>query len=177
MVRHAALAWVLDILMRDVHEEILERLVTVIGTVTGITAVYRNRSELPAEKLPGAVVLDGSEDIRSNIGGKSFVQMPPAVFTLKPYVYIVLQLRDDITNNTVGGVSNPVGQELSSFRVKALNAVLNDETLLALCGPNGQIEYRGYATDMEPGQPIGSLGAQIQLKFTFSYTLNPSDLS
>ena len=177
LVRHAALACVVGVLMRDIREEILVHLVALMATVPGITAVYRNRGELPKEKLPGAVVLDGSEDLRSNIGGKSFVQMPPAVFTIKPYIYIVLQMRDDITNETVDGVSHPVGPAISAFRMFTLNAVLNDPTLIALCGPNGQIEYRGCETDMQPGAPIGSLGGQIQMKFTISYTLNPSDLS
>ena len=156
--------------MTDTREAILERLETVLGNVTGITAVYRDRGEMPIEKLPAAVLLDGSEIIAQQVPPMKSVRMPPAMFTLVPQVFVVLKPRDDMTNTTLDGIDAPIGPELSAYRLQIMDAVINDPTLLGLVGSNGQILYRGCDTDMQSGS---SMIGQLQMHFEFTYTLMP----
>lgn len=156
--------------MTDIRESILVRLEDVLGGIAGITSVYRDRAEMPIEKLPAAILLDGSEFVAQEIPPHKFVKMPPALFTLVPQIFIVLKPRDDMTNTTLDGADAPVGPELSDYRNKVIAAVVNDPTLLSLVGSNGQITYRGSDTDMQSGS---SMVGQIQLHFHFNYTLIP----
>lgn len=161
--------------MTDKREEILLLLMELLGDIEGITAVYRDRGELPNDKLPAAVLLDGSERLRTHISGKSFVQMPPAMFTLSPQIFIILKPRDDISNEKLDGVDAPVGPELSLYRRRVINA-MKDENLAMLLGPNGQIECLKIDTDMQTGSTIGAMGAQMQFHYDLTYLLDPSDL-
>lgn len=166
----------------DKRELIILRLEALLATVSGITAVYRDRGELPdgkiIGKLPAVILLDGrearSELTPNKISGH--VQMPPGLFTLFPQIFVVLKPRDTLANETLNKVAAPVGPELSAYRVKVLKAILNDDTLIALVGPNGQIDYVGHDTDMQTGSTLGALGAMIQFHFSFTYVLKPSDL-
>ena len=156
--------------MTDVRESIITRLETVLGGIEGITAVYRDRAEMPIEKLPAAVLLDGSETLAQEITANKFVRMPPAIFTLMPQIFIVLRPRDDMTNTTLDGADAPIGPELSTYRNRVITAVVNDPTLLSLVGSNGQILYRGSDTDMQTGS---SMVGQIQMHFNFNYVFIP----
>lgn len=156
--------------MTDTREDILERLVTVLGNITGISAVYRDRAEMPVELLPAAILLDGSEVIAQQIVPNKSVRMPPAIFTLMPQIFVVLKPRDDLKNETLDGVAAPVGPELSMYRLQVIDAIVNDSTLLSLVGSNGQILYRGCDTDMQSGS---SIVGQLQMHFQFNYYFNP----
>lgn len=156
--------------MTDTREDILDRLETLLGSVEGITAVYRDRAEMPVEKLPAVILLDGSENISQQIMPNKSVRMPPAIFTLAPQIFVVLKPRDDMSNTTLDGVSAPIGPELSAYRVKVISTVINDPTLLSLVGSNGQILYRGSDTDMQSGS---SMIGQIQMHFEFNYVFMP----
>jgi hypothetical protein len=156
--------------MTDIREAILARLETVLGNITGITAVYRDRGEMPIEKLPAAILLDGSEVVAQQVEPNKFVRMPPAIFTLMPQVFVVLKPRDDLTNNTLDGIESPIGPELSAYRIQVIDAVVNDPTLLTLVGSNGQILYRGCDTDMQSGS---SMIGQLQMHFQFNYVFMP----
>lgn len=162
----------------DKREQILLYLQTLLGQVEGITAAYRDRGDFPKEKLPAAVLLDGTEEVRTVIQGHSLTRMPAAVFTLLPQIFVVLKPRYDNTNLTVEDangkpISAPVGPELSAYRVKVLKAILSDINLAALLGNNGQIEYRGCDTDMQTGS---TMVGQLQLHFAFSYVLDTAQL-
>lgn len=161
--------------MTDRREEILLYLMELLGQIEGITAVYRDRGELPDDKLPAAVLLDGKETLKSSISGHKFNAMPTALFGLYPQIFIILRPRDDVSNETLDGVPAPVGPELSAFRVKVLNA-MKDENLALMLGANGQVEYLGFDTDMQTGSTIGAMGAQMQFHFCFYYVLDPSEL-
>lgn len=164
--------------MIDQREAVMTRLGVLLAAVPGIKGVFRDRGELPPQdKTPGIVLLDGVEKIKTELAGRNFTAMPVAVFTLLPQVFLVLSLRDDVDNTLLNGTSNPVWQELSAFRVKIISAVLNDDSLVALLGDNGSVEYRGFDSDMQTGSTIGSLGATMQFHFAISYVLDPSDLS
>lgn len=156
--------------MTDTRESILDRLTTLLGTVEGITGAYRDRADVPEEKLPAAVVLDGVEKITQAIVPNKSVRMPPAIFTLSPQIFVVLKPRDDMTNMTLDGIANPIGPELSSYRMKVIDAVVNDPTLLSLVGSNGQILYRGCDTDMQSGSTVVG---QLQMHFEFNYVFIP----
>lgn len=163
--------------MIDRRELILSRLFALLGQVPNVVGAYRNRGELPdTNKTPAVILLDGTETLHTHIGGKSLVQMPPAVITLLPQIFIILPICDDITNTTINGVSNPVGPTLNTFRVSVLKLLLNDDTLIAMVGPEGQIEYKGCDTDLQTGSTIGALGAHMQINLAISYSLNPTDL-
>jgi len=161
--------YITPIVGNDRRELILRRLVTLLGTVNGTTlplSVFRNRAEIPTEKLPALVLLDGREDLK-------FPAMPhtrggarvPTVFDLKPQVFIVLRPRDGINN--VG-----VGEELSGLRMQVIKAFIQDDELVGgLLGPNGEINYLGHETDLQTGSTV--LG-QMQLNFQLSYVFDPT---
>ena len=160
--------------MYDKREAILERLLALLGTVNTVTPplnVFRNRAEIPAEKLPALVLLDGKEtlkypDMPHRRGGAAV----PAVFMLTPQVFIVLKPRDTVEN--VG-----VGEELSGLRMQVLQAFITDwqqGELLGLLGSNGELIYLGHDTDLQTGSTV--LG-QMQLHFQLSYVFDPHDLN
>lgn len=157
----------------DKREMILLRLEALLGKVSGIATVCRDRGELEGVALPAAVLLDGKEDLVTDVGGRSLNAMPAAVFSLQAQIFIVLKPRDDASNSTLAGVAAPIGPELSSYRMAVLKAIIKDDTLVALCGSNGQVVYNGCVTDMQTG---GEMTGQLQLNFSFSYALKPSEL-
>lgn len=152
------------------REDILVQLEVVLGGIAGITAVYRDRGEMPIEKLPAAILLDGSEILYSPVVPQKSVRMPPAIFIMSPQIFIILAPRDDMTNTTLNGISAPVGPELSAYRDKVMAAVTNDPTLVSLVTTTGQIVYRGCDTDMQSGS---SMIGQLQMHFDFYYVQFP----
>jgi hypothetical protein len=151
----------------DKREMILAHLLSLLQTLDGlaqldgIKSVFRNRGEVPAEKLPAVVLLDGQERIK--------ISRPlsnPTIFTLNPQIFVVLKPRDDINNDGIG-------EELSAFRVKIIKLMRDDDTLVAMLGANGQIVYGGHDTDMQTGS---TMQGQMQMNFALDYVLNPSDL-
>jgi hypothetical protein len=130
--------------------------------------VFRNRAEIPEEKLPALVLLDGREtlkypDMPRTRGGA----LVPAVFDLTPQVFIVLKPRKDIANPGVG-------EELSDLRVQVLKAFTQDDELRALLGSNGELNYLGHETDLQTGSTVVG---QMQLNFQLSYVFDPNDLN
>lgn len=155
----------------DKREAILERMLALLQTVNSVTppfSVFRNRGEIPTEKLPALVLLDGREDLKypamTHTRGGAVV---PTVFDLKPQVFVVLKPRDDINN--VG-----VGEELSATRMQILKAFIQDDELRAMLGSNGEINYLGHETDLQTG---AAMVGQMQLNFQLSYVFNPNDLN
>jgi hypothetical protein len=165
--------------MMDKLAMVNARMIALLGAVPGIRGVFRDRGELPPQnKTPGIVYLDGVEKIRTVLAGKNFTGMPPAVFTVRPQVFLVLTLRTDADNTLLpDGTVLPVADELQSFRTAIIGAVAGDESLIALIGDNGSVVYEGFDSDMQTGSTIGSLGATMQFHFAISYVLDPSDLS
>lgn len=156
--------------MLDKREVILERMLSLLQAVITLPplSVFRNRAELPVEKLPALVLLDGREslkhpDMTTTRGGA----LVPAVFNLTPQVFIVLKPREDINN--VG-----VGEELSYLRMQVLKSFIQDDELRGLLGSNGEINYLGHETDLQTGSTV--LGS-MQLNFQLSYVFDPKDLN
>lgn len=141
--------------MTDKRELILQQVLAVLARVgtgwaaaeNGEQSVFRNRAELPPDKLPALVLLDGRESIKSKPGWSSSTglvpgQTAPSIYVLEPQIFIVLKPRDTIANEGVG-------PELSMMRSKVLTAMLDDENLGALLGSNGDIAYIGHETDLQ----------------------------
>lgn len=156
--------------MLDKREIILERMLALLGTVNSATPplnVFRNRAEIPTEKLPALVLLDGKESLKNpampHTRGGAIV---PSLFDLTPQVFIVLRPRDDINNTGVG-------EELSGLRMQVLKAFIQDGDLQGLLGSNGEINYLGHDTDLQTGSTV--LG-QMQLNFQLTYVFDPNDL-
>ncbi len=92
-------------------------------------------------------------------------------------IWVRLAPRDDVTNLTVNNVSDPVGPELSAYRLRILDAVINDPVLtgnqrstFGILGSSGQIVYKGCDTDMNWSAPMRG---QMGLFFGFHYLLVP----
>jgi hypothetical protein len=157
--------------MQDKRELILLRMLTLMGTVNGTAdplSVFRNRAEIPPDKLPALVLLDGKEaaknpDLQRTRGGARV----PAVFELTPQVFIVLKPRNTIDNPGVG-------EELSGLRMQLLKAFIQDDELWALLGSNGEIINLGHDTDLQTGSTVVG---QMQLHFQVSYVFDPADLN
>jgi hypothetical protein len=155
----------------DKREAILQRMLAILSTITGPAVVdgqvsiFRNRGEVPVEKLPALVLLDGREEIRLSASGKGGA-LAATLFTLHPQVFVVLKPREDVNNDGIG-------EELSDYRIRLLKAFTSDDSLLAMLGSNGEIQYLGHETDMQTGSTM--LG-QLQMLFSLTYVLNPSDL-
>jgi len=154
------------------------QMIELLGAVQGVKGVFRDRADLPPQdKTPGILYLDSAEKIKTELAGGNFTAMPTAVFTIRPQIFLVLTLRTDADNTLLpDGTVLPVADELQSFRVKILSAIITDDTLAALIGDNGSVVYEGYDTDMRSGDTMGSLGATMQLHLAISYVLDPSDL-
>jgi len=150
------------------REDILARIEALLGSISGIGGVWRNRGDFTNPELPVAVLLDGEEELdpSEDIQRMKFGRMPSARMILKPDILIIARQRDTVSNQTLAGSPAPIGPELSSWRDKVLAAVINDQTLLSLLTPTGQIVYRGCETDMQFG---GSLLGRLLLHIEFTY--------
>lgn len=162
-----------DLTSKDKREQILAYLHSLLGTVPGIVGAYRNRGELEGLKRPAAILLDGREDLVTEIRGQSLNAMPAAIFRILPQVFIICQARDNAQNLTVNGVAAPIGPELSAFRTAVVKALAGDVNLAAYLGSSGQVEFLGAITDMQTGS---TLEGQMQLNFALTYVLDPRAL-
>lgn len=163
--------------MVDTREAILQRLNTILAAVPNVVSVWRDRGVLPPAKCPAILLLDGDETRQTRVESAiTVVQMPPAVFTFRPEIAIVLPPRDTVQNLTLDGLPAPAGPALSAFRASILATVLNDQTLIGLCSPTGKIIYEGYRTDMQSGAELGAQGPHMLFRFSISYVLDPQAL-
>jgi hypothetical protein len=159
----------------DKREDIIVEIQTALSGLPGCKGVWRDRGMLKPSMAPAILLLDGDEMRQTNVVGRGRVEMPPAVFTLKPQIAILLPPRDTVTNLTLGGEPAPIGPDLSAWRVAIVAAVLNDPQLVALCSPH-QITYDGATTDMKIGQDLGVFGPWTLYMFSFSYSVDPAQL-
>jgi hypothetical protein len=153
----------------DTRELILLRVIAAFGAVAGMNGnVHRDRGDLPGAKLPAGVLLDGSERAVSKLSPGRGVPMvaAPHVMELKPEIYWVM---DPLPLKR----ADEYGPLMTVWRNKIVKAILLDAQLATLVGPNGDIEYNGFDTDMQSGR---TMEGQMQFFFTFRYVLNPLDL-
>ena len=160
------------------REQILDRVLAVLGSISGVRDCARNRADYTDDNLPAIILLDGAETMLSPIVPQKSVLMPPALMRLRPEIFVILPKRDDVTNATVDGVPAPVGPELSFWRDAVLSALINDAALVGdggrtsggLLTTSGQIVYQGCSTDMASGR---TLWGQLQVFIDFHYVWVP----
>ena len=152
--------------MIDRREAILARLLAILETVSGVQVAVRNRGDLPADKRPAVVILDGDEVARDQPpASRGQLTAAPSIIDLTPEIYVLMDLR--------GPANEGTGEDMNVLRRLILIAIMNDETLRELLGANGDITYIGCETDMASGR---SLEGQMHLMLTFAYVLRPSEL-
>ncbi len=154
----------------DKREAILQRMLAILQGVAATFGVdvtpfvLRNRGEIPVEKLPAIVLLDGRETIAIPATGKGGIKVP-TVYTLLPQIFVVLKPTADNSNEGKG-------EELSDYRMRILKAFAGDDELFALLGTNGELQHLGVDTDFQTGSTM--LG-QLQLNLSLTYVLNPKE--
>lgn len=150
----------------DTREDMLSRILEIMGTVAGITSVVRNRALRDNESRPAMVLLDGDETPRltsdlQRLRGRASIMLPQ-IMVLRPEIYILL--KEGRPQN------DAVGEQLNAYRVDFLTKVWNDTTLAQIVGSNGSMVYVGCETDLKSGS---ALTGQMKLDFAFNYVLQP----
>jgi hypothetical protein len=160
---------------RDVAELLKVRVEEVLATVSGLAvkvvggepSVWRNRADIPPEECPALILLDGREEKTTGTRGRG--SMPHALMLWQPQIWIALRERNTPENEGVG-------PEMSALRVDILKALKQDAEhgqMGVLMGENGEVEYRGYETDMAIGS---DLVGNMVLNFSISYFWDPEDM-
>src|SRR5690349_13274147 len=91
----------------DKRELILLRMQAAIDEIPGVEIVYRNRGEIPDDKLPAAILLDGTE--RRIVGPENLGRnrpgmgrVAPSIMGLNPQVFFVLKPVPKVQAATLG---------------------------------------------------------------------------
>jgi len=162
---------------RDRREEIIVRSEALLNTL-GAASVWRDRGEITDTeveeqivRLPALVVLDGIQVPYQPTKGKGL--RAPTYLTLIPQFWIVLKPRDDLANLMLAGQKNPIGPELSAWRIKLLRALYYDEALNGMVTSEDGITYLGDETDMQTG---GLMLGQMKIDIGFTYLFDPREL-
>lgn len=155
--------------MADRRTLILDRLETLLGTITGApsTTVLRNRGDADSDERPCMVLLDGRETVHQNYEGKAgrvYARNSSSVMLLEPEIFALLELRE-------AAAADEYADLITQYRNAIVWAILNDEELVELTGANGDIAYRGFETDMQSGR---TMQGEMQFFFRFYYVLDPT---
>ena len=98
--------------MMDKREMIMVRLTELLGAVSGIKGVFRDRGELPPrDKTPGIILLDGVERLRTEIANKNWATIVKALGV----VLRRLTLDRNTRRHMVDGVVMPHGDNNGSL--------------------------------------------------------------
>lgn len=147
--------------MTDRREAIMARLEDIAAGVATIRNVYRNVKQVPDDKLPACVIMEGDEAADDNDPVNRPTTSPRRVH-MTPQVVIVS-----------GAPVTEIGTDINTIRAAMIKAVLTDATLLALTLDDQGVRYLGLESDLAMGR---SMFGQMALNFSISYVLNPSDL-
>jgi|SRR5262245_10241905 len=153
--------------MADTREDILARLVEVIGTIPNIRSVHRNNVDITEDQLPAAIVLDGDED--SDGDNDVSMKQPHRPYNVQMTPGIVVQVQDD--NEVIGPAITTFRREL--IKRVLMDAELNEQIVKTGRHGNGAIRYLGCGTDV--GWTRTGYAALIA-RFLFKYSLKPDDL-
>lgn len=141
-----------------------------IELTTGAIAAgnfVHNRNALPAELVPGIILLDADEVKDSSLPdliGRG-LRSGPTRMKMTPEVYIVLDVRKP--------QNVKVGEDLNTARAAILTKVLHSKALQQLVGDNGSITYDGCVTDLARNRVMEG---QMGLSITFTYPFIPDEL-
>ncbi|MCW2854367.1 MAG: hypothetical protein JWM84_4031 [Nocardioides sp.] len=146
----------------DRREAILARLLEIAAAIPGIVLAARNRPDFSDRARPAILILDADETADDREKGRGRAANAPNLVGMTPEIHVLL-----------GGKHEQIGTQINALRVLLLKAVLTDEALRTIVGPNGEIRYEACATDLAAGRAVeGNLG----VSFTFTYPLIPSEL-
>lgn len=161
----------------DRRQMIIDRLGVILSGLTitlsdGVIPAgnfVHNRNDLPTEKLPGILLLDGDEKIvpetQPRPQGRSNVRVRDQIMMMQPEIYIALDYRKPNNVNA--------GEDVNAARRAILAAVMYDGTLLSTLGDNGFISYQGCVTDFAANRTMnGALG----ISFAISYPLKVAEI-
>jgi len=151
--------------MADVRENILARLLEVVGTIPNIRSAHRNNVDITEDQLPAVLVLDGDEE--SDGAGDVSMKQPHRPYNVQMTPEIIIAQQAD-----------EVGSDLTTLRRELIKRVLTDTELneqIVKTGRhgNGAIRYLGCQTDLGW---MRSLHGALRAQFLFKYTLRPDDL-
>ena len=150
--------------------EILSAMTVTLTDGTAIKAgnIVHNRDELPAEKVPGIVLLDADEtrDPRFPDRDGRGSRPGPGMMKMTPEVYIVLEVRKGAQKN------KNVGEDLNLARAEIIDLVLHDATLIAITGSGGSIVVDGCYTDLARNR---QMKGQMGISITFDYPFIPDE--
>jgi hypothetical protein len=161
----------------DRRQLILSRLMTILsgltitltdGSVIPAGNIVHNRDELPAEMVPGIVLLDADE-----VKDQRFPQMQgrsersgPGMMKMTPEIYVVLDVRKPKNVN--------VGEDLNLARAAIMDLVLHDVALGKITGAGGSIVLDGCYTDLARNR---TMKGQMGLSVTFGYPFIPDEIA
>jgi len=151
--------------MTDVREDILARLLVIVGTIPNMRSAQRNNVEIPEDLLPAAIVFDGDEETQDASDLSMRPPNRPTLVHMHPEIVIAQQ-------------TDEVGSDLTTLRRELLKRVLTDIELnqnIVKTGRygNGAIRYLGCQTDVGW---MRSLYGALRAQFLFKYALRPDDL-
>lgn len=148
----------------DRREQVLARLAEIIASPTlGFLSTFRNRGLIENDKHPSCVLLDGTES-RKSATRPGRLGMSASIVTMRPQIFILLKNQKPKNSETIG-------QQLNDFRGKLLRAIAADAQLIALIGPNGDLNYDELDTDLKNG---ASLAGEAQITLSISVPFNPN---
>lgn len=149
--------------------EILSGMTVVLteGTIPPGNVVH-NRDELPAEKVPGIILLDADEIKDARFPQNSGRGLPtgPGMMKMTPEIYIVLDVRKPHNKN--------VGEDLDLARAEIIRLVLHDTDLQTITGSSGSIVYDGCFTDLARNR---HMRGQMGISITFGYPFIPGEFA
>ncbi len=166
--------------MIDRREQIIERLVAIVGTIPGVVLTGRNLIDPPDSQLPAIIIHDGDEESDEDDvtreqarGGRA-----PGPVRVAMHPLLVVSVEPPPTapvTATDGTVSweDQVGPVLSAFRLAILKAVLFDAPLAAVYTTNGRVVYHGMTSYLDKGAAVIGRSA---LTFRIVYPLIPQEL-
>lgn len=149
--------------MKDVREDILNRLVAVCEGIAGIIKVQRNRLDVYASDRPAIVVMDGSEELE--LGRPNSTRRFAQVQFMRLSPEIRLLLRADSGEDA--------GTLISLYRARIILAVAGDANLRLIVGADGTIQYDGCSV---PDPNPETKEPRLDLSVSFVYPLKLSDL-
>jgi hypothetical protein len=148
--------------MTDKREQILQRIAAVAAGVSGVTAVFRNTESIGETRLPAIVILDGDEVADDRDMGRGRPGISPNIMVMRPELRVI-----------VASATRDPGTVLNELRAAFVKAILEDATLISICGSNGGMRYEGCGSGFAAGR---TLQGEMAVNIAFTYVFRASDL-
>lgn len=147
--------------MADIREGIISEGVSISGTIPGVAAVGRNRTDVTGLARPAIVWHDGAEEVVSQpeSASDSLIQL----HEMTPDVEIL-----------VGGAPDRVGATANLILARLRYRIVTSTTIRQLIGTNGKIFIQGAAL-IRPTPESREL--RMDCRFTFRYFFRAEDLA